>query len=292
MRFTVGPPVNNVTWTTPSREGYSQNSNFCSNQRPLVLGTRIGENSGTPVVPGLSKNSEEPLMHKTVPLGILLVLATALFAADAADKPQRTDAEQKAMARIQQLGGLVLELAQNDSRLEVSYQQASGKFSDDYLVPLKDLKDLVHLNLAGKEVTDPGLAHLKGLTTLTRLHLEKTKITDKGLDNLKGLVNLEYLNLYGTAVSDVGLVNLEGMKKLKNLYLWQTKVTDAGVAKLKKALPQVDVVRGFDDDKPKVDKPKVDKPKVDKPKVDKPKVDKKKEEKKPPDKKEETKKAK
>ena len=36
------------------------------------------------------------------------------------------------------------------------------------------------------------------------------------------------------------------MKKLKNLYLWQTKVTDAGVARLKKALPQVEIVRGLE----------------------------------------------
>jgi hypothetical protein len=44
------------------------------------------------------------------------------------------------------------------------------------------------------------------------------------------------------------------MKKLKSLYLWQTKVTDAGVEKLKKELPQVEIVRGFDLDKPKEDK--------------------------------------
>jgi len=191
-------------------------------------------------------------MQKTILLGVVLALAAGLFAAD--DKPQRTEAQRKAMASIQQLGGLVMELAQNDSRLEVSYQQAGGKFSDDYLVPLKDLKDIVHLNLGGKDVTDAGLSHLKGLTTLTRLHLEKTKITDKGLEDLKGLVNLEYLNLYGTAITDAGLINLEGLKKLKSLYLWQTKVTDAGVARLKKALPRAEIVRGFEEDKPKVEK--------------------------------------
>jgi hypothetical protein len=190
-------------------------------------------------------------VQKIVILGTLWVLASALVLARAQEKSARPEAEQKALAKIQQLGGLALELAQNDPHLEVSYQQRDGKFSEECLVPLKDLKgSLVHLNLRGQDVTDAHLAHLKDLTSLTRLHLERTKITDKGLENLKGLVNLEYLNLYGTAITDPGLVHLEGMKKLKDIYLWQTKVTDAGVAKLKKALPKLEIVRGIDLDKP------------------------------------------
>ena len=184
----------------------------------------------------------------------LVGLLLALNIASAQEKPQRTPAELQAIAKIQQQGGLVLDLAQNDPHLEVSYQQRDQKLTDDCLVPLKELKGLVHLNLRGQEVTDASTSHLKDLTSLTRLHLENTKITDKGLENLKGLVNLEYLNLYGTAITDAGLVNLEGMKKLKNLYLWQTKVTDAGVARMKKALPQVEIVRGLDLEKPKEEK--------------------------------------
>jgi hypothetical protein len=178
------------------------------------------------------------------------VLTAGLLFASTQEKAARTEAEQKALAKIQQLGGLALELAQNDPRLEVSYQQRDGKFTEECLVPLKDLKGLVYLNLRGQEVTDAHLVHLKGLTSLIRLHLEKTKITDKGLENLKGLVNLEYLNVYGTEITDAGLAQLDGLKKLKDLYVWQTKVTDAGVAKLKKALPHVEIVRGFDLDKP------------------------------------------
>src|SRR5579885_1091410 len=217
-----------------------------------------------------------PLMpRRLIPAGVLALLAAGLYFAQAQDKVKRSDAELKAMAKIRQHGGLVLELAQNDPRLEVSYLQKEGKFSDDYLTPLKDLKEVVHLNLRGQDVTDAHLTHLKGLTSLTRLHLEKTKVTDKGLENLKGLTNLEYLNLYGTDITDAGLVNLEGMKKLKHLYLWQTKVTDAGVARLKKALPQVEIVRGLDLEKPK-EEPKKDAPKKDKdaPKKDAPKKDK------------------
>src|SRR5437879_4555917 len=162
-------------------------------------------------------------MYRFVPLTLIALLAAAPLAY--AQKPARTPAEQKALAKIQQLGGLALELAQNDNRLEVSYLQHDQKFTDEFLTPLKDLTGLVHLNLRGQDVTDAHLVHLKDLTSLTRLHLEKTKITDQGLVHLKGLVNLEYLNVYGTAVTDAGLANLEGMKKLKNLYVWQTKVS-------------------------------------------------------------------
>src|SRR5216684_2410294 len=98
-------------------------------------------------------------MRKIIPLATLCLLMAALLLASAPDKSARPEAEQKALAKIQQLGGLALELAQNDPRLEVSYQQRDGKFSEECLVPLKDLKGLVHLNLRGQDVTDAHLTH-------------------------------------------------------------------------------------------------------------------------------------
>jgi hypothetical protein len=191
-------------------------------------------------------------MSKRMSLTLLAALMIGLATAQTPDPVVQTEAGKKALAKIRQLGGLVLELAQNDPHLEVSYLQIDGKLSDEHLALLKELKGLVHLDLRGQPVTDAQLIHLKPLTELTHLHLENTKITDKGLENLKGLVNLEYLNLYGTAVSDAGLANLEGMKKLKRLYLWQTKVTEAGAAKLKKAIPGVDINLGITEGPPPV----------------------------------------
>jgi hypothetical protein len=184
-------------------------------------------------------------MYKLMSIVLLGVVTIGLIAADTPAPVVQSEAGKKALAKIRQFGGLALEVAQNDPHLEVSYIQTDGKFNDEYLAVLKDLKGLVHLDLRSQPVTDAQLAHLKPLTELTHLHLEKTKITDKGLESLKGLVHLEYLNLYGTAVSDAGLVNLEGMKKLKHLYVWQTKVTEAGAAKLKSAIPGLDVNLGF-----------------------------------------------
>jgi len=183
----------------------------------------------------------------------ILAVALSLFLlgpSPAQQPPKRSEAEKKALDKIRQLGGFAMELAQNDPRLDVSYHLMDKKISVDHLTPLRDLPGLVHLNLRGTEVTDDMLAQVAGCKTLLRLHLEKTKVTDKGLAHLKGLTDLEYLNLYGTEVGDAGLANLEGLKKLKTLYLWQTKVTDAGVDKLKKALPQLQIIRGVDVPKP------------------------------------------
>jgi Leucine-rich repeat (LRR) protein len=229
---------------------------------------------------------EEHPMRRLVPAALALLLVAGLIAAQ--DKPpQRSDAEKEAIKKLVQLNVIVLDIAQNDPHLDVSYLQKDAKFSNAFLTPLKDLKSsLVHLNLRGQDVTDAQMVHLKDLTNLARLHLENTKVTDKGLEQIKGLTNLVYLNLYGDNITDAGLVNLEGMKKLKNVYLWQTKVTDAGAAKLKKALPQLDIDRGLEAEKPP-EKP-AEKPKEGTKPPEKPK-DKPKEEKKPDAKKDEKK---
>ena len=164
-----------------------------------------------------------------------------------AAKVPRSAEELAAIESLRKQGALVLELAQTDPRLEVSYLQQVEKFGDAQLVPLKSLKGLVRLNLRGQGVTDDLLKNIAPLADLTHLHLEKTKITDKGLSSLKGLKNLEYLNIYGTAVTDAGLKDLEGLKNLKQLYVWQTKVSKEGAAGLKKAIAKVDVNRGLDD---------------------------------------------
>src|SRR5712692_8579869 len=123
-------------------------------------------------------------MHKLLTLSALFLIPVGLLGAQGGDKPQRSDAEKQAMAKIQQQGGLVMDLAQNDPRLEVSFQQRDKKLTDDCLQPLKDLPGLIHLNLRGQDVTDARLAYLKYLASITRLHLELTPITDKGMENL------------------------------------------------------------------------------------------------------------
>src|SRR5215469_13870264 len=95
------------------------------------------------------RNREDCCMRKIVLSAALLLAMIGLLQAQApAPAPTpRSDAEKKAIARVQQLGGLALDLAQNDNRLEVSYLQTDGKLTDEHLAVLKQLKGLVHLNL-------------------------------------------------------------------------------------------------------------------------------------------------
>ena len=78
---------------------------------------------------------------------------------------------------------------------------------------------------------------------VTGLDLSATKVTDAGLVHLEGLTQLQTLNLGATSITDAGLAHLEGLTQLHELDLSSTKVTDAGVAELKKALPEVAIVR-------------------------------------------------
>lgn len=173
-----------------------------------------------------------------------LISTAALFGRFGLAQAQDAEAEKKAIAQLKEWGVLVLEIAQNDNRLDVSYITAQVKIGNEHLVPLKDLTRLAQLNLRGVEITDDGVVNIANQKTLVKLHLEKTKITDKALEIIKGLENLEYLNLYGTEIGDAGLAQVENLKKLKALYLWQTKVTDEGVKKLQAALPMCKVNRG------------------------------------------------
>lgn len=154
--------------------------------------------------------------------------------------------EAKAIAEIEKSGGAVRTIAQNDDRLDVSFQLQGGSITDKDLAPMGRLSKVTNLNLARTGITDAALGEVTRHTGLVQLHLEGTKITDAGLARLKPLQNLEYLNLYGTPVTDEGVKHLSGLTKLKNLYLWQTKVTPAGVAKLKEALPKTDINLGWD----------------------------------------------
>jgi len=238
-------------------------------------------------------------------LSIVLFLAVGAIqlqqsAVYSEEDAKRSPEEQRAITQLQKSGGLVLEVAQNDKRLDISFHLSDKPVNDQTLTPLNQLKSVYSINLRGTSITDAGLAHLKGLVELERLHLEKTKITDVGLAHLKDLTKLEYINLYGTAVTDNGIKQLASLPNLKKLYLWQTKVTGQGANALKAALPSLVIVREIDLSLPPVEAKKPEKPaekkpaekkKTEKKKTEKKKTEKKKTEKKPAEKKQEDKKS-
>lgn len=164
-------------------------------------------------------------------VALTLVAPKGLRADDAAPAAA-SDAVQQAIAKVQQLGGTVSQIAANATEREVTFHLSDQPIGDEALAVLPEIPEIVWLNLRGTKITDQGLAHVAKLSKLRRLHLEKTGITDAGLAHLQGLAELEYLNLYGTGVTDQGLASLAALTKLKKLYLWQSKATDAGAKQL------------------------------------------------------------
>ncbi len=154
--------------------------------------------------------------------------------------------EAAAVAAVEKLGGTVHVIAQNTAEKEVSFHLTGKDVTDDGLVHLQQIPQIVWLNLRGTKITDAGLKHLAHLQSLTRLHLEQTAITDAGLQHLLNLENLEYLNLYATQVTDAGIQPLQKLRKLKQLYLWRTQVTQQGAEQLQAQLPDLVINRGAD----------------------------------------------
>lgn len=94
--------------------------------------------------------------------------------------------------------------------------------------PIKDLKFLQSLNLAGNKLKE--VAALEGLTKLQYLELSRNEIADIG--PLAKLTAMRSLYLAQNQIKDVKAV--EGMEKLWSLYLDGNQVTDlAPLAKLK-----------------------------------------------------------
>jgi hypothetical protein len=133
--------------------------------------------------------------------------------------------------------------------------------TDSGMKSIAQIKNLGFLNLQGVSVTPAGIKNLKALKLKT-LFIYREQITDEMLKVLRevdllhtinwafgkngrptGLMDVRYLHLSGSKVTDTGLRELEGMTSLIKVFLDKTKVTDEGIANLKKALPELQVIR-------------------------------------------------
>ncbi len=157
-----------------------------------------------------------------------------------------TDDERLAIEKFQSLGALVLPIAQKTNWLRIDFSLGATHVTDNDLEPLPYVQNLVELDVAGTRITDRALEYVGQCKNLVRLHLERTQVTDEGLKHLANLPYLRYLNLYGTKITDKGLAHLKGLKNLRKLYVWQTGVTADGVKALSQALPNLEIVTGWE----------------------------------------------
>jgi len=160
-------------------------------------------------------------------------------------------ANQIALEAVKKMNVVITPIQTGSNGLSLNFvniKNFNGNMLDDIAV-LKN--QVVQLKLTNQQVTDQDLQKIKPFKQLLQLQLEKSKITDEGLEHLRSLTSLEQLNLYGTGITDKGLEVLASCKQLKSLYLWKTNVTEEGIAKLKKALPKLNIeAGGFEFKKP------------------------------------------
>ena len=111
------------------------------------------------------------------------------------------------------------------------------------------MPQLQRLDISHTQVTDAGLGHLKGLTQLDALWLNGTQVTDAGLNASRAWPNSKGAGLAATQVTDAGLECLKGLTRLeKDFSLYADQVTDEGVTRLRRALPNCQMIHR--DDRP------------------------------------------
>jgi hypothetical protein len=106
---------------------------------------------------------------------------------------------------------------------------------------LEQLPALSSLELWGEWVQKAGCEHIGCLQHLKVLDLHTTGITDADLQQLRDLPALKELYLMNNPITDAGLEHLQGLKSLRILFRNGTEATQSGLAKLKQAIPGLQV---------------------------------------------------
>ncbi|HVS39193.1 MAG TPA: caspase family protein [Gemmataceae bacterium] len=157
------------------------------------------------------------------------------------DNGWTADAEAKAVAVVERLGGTVTRDEERPGKPVVEVHLGFSKASDADLKELAGLTRLQVLALPSTAVSDAGMKRLATLPSLRKLYLNDTGVTDAGMKDLLPLHSLQALYLGDTKVSDAGLKQLAGLKGLQELKVHSTAVTAAGVKELQAALPGLSI---------------------------------------------------
>jgi hypothetical protein len=106
---------------------------------------------------------------------------------------------------------------------------------------LEKLPALCTLYLNGNWVAKDGFEHIGRLKHLKNLDLYGSGMSDTDLEHLQGLASLVELRLDANPITDAGLEHLHGLKSLRVLEIHHALITLLGVAKLKQAIPGLQV---------------------------------------------------
>lgn len=126
----------------------------------------------------------------------------------------------------------------NLERLQMGSRKATGAA----VKPLTGLKKLRELDLHDGQASVEGVRHASEIQSLRVLRIYGP-IKDEGAQPLAKLKNLEVLLVPGTQITDASLEAFAGLSRLKRLEIQGNKVTDGVIAKLKAAIPGLEVVK-------------------------------------------------
>ena len=126
----------------------------------------------------------------------------------------------------------------NLERLQIGSRDATGAA----IQPLTALKKLRELDLHDGQATAEGVRHASQISSLRVLRIYGA-IKDEGAQPISQLENLETLIASSTGITDAALEHFAGLSHLKRLEIGGCKVTDAAAAKLKQAIPGLEILR-------------------------------------------------
>jgi Leucine-rich repeat (LRR) protein len=118
------------------------------------------------------------------------------------------------------------------------------KVTDNGVAALVDLRSLKTLVLIHTPVSDKCLAVMKEFPRLRDLELAGDNITDHGIAAISGISTLDVLDLRETKISDQCVDELAKMQSLKRLDVNSTALSAQAIDRLKKALPNCEVLSG------------------------------------------------
>jgi hypothetical protein len=112
----------------------------------------------------------------------------------------------EALKRIAQLGGTVRDFAWNKGETRYEVDLSDSNVSDDDLLLIASLDEIVSLKLSSTKITDKGIAHLADHPNLSDVVLSGTEVTNGVLTPLSSLRRLSRVSVDQTAVTREALV--------------------------------------------------------------------------------------
>ncbi len=107
-----------------------------------------------------------------------------------------------------------------------------SRITDDGLKALAGYRNVLGLNFHNTMISDEGLVHVSQLRQLLLLKLSHTRITHDGITRLANLNKLELIYVAGLEITEETLDHIARMPSLRGVNLAETTISNAGIKKL------------------------------------------------------------